>query len=53
MPSDRPVPVSTKAIAPAEPNSQNKPGECREQEHDQIPFPEFGKNPTHGIKNDK
>jgi hypothetical protein len=53
MLSDCPVPVSTKAITPAEPNSQNKPRECREQERYQVPFSEFRKNPTEGIKKDK
>jgi hypothetical protein len=52
MLSDVPVPVGTKAIAPAKPDTQNKPGECCEQERYQIPFSEFWKDPPKDITKD-
>ena len=50
---DIPMPVGTKAITPAEPNSQNKPRECCYQERDQIPFSESWENPSEGIEKDQ
>ena len=48
--SDRPVPVGAKAITPAIPYSEAKPGKRCEQENKQIPFSRFWKNPTERIE---
>jgi len=45
-----PVPVGAQAIAPPEPDSKNKPGECCKQEGCKIQFPELRKYPSQAIK---
>jgi len=45
-----PMPVGAKAITPAIPDPQYKPGSRRQQHGEQVPFPGRGKNPSHHIE---
>jgi hypothetical protein len=48
-----PVPVGTKAITPAIPDAQHKPGEGGEQHCYQMQLSCFGENPAHHIEYSK
>lgn len=45
-----PVPVGTKTITPAKPDTEHKPGKSGQQKRDQIPPPRLAKQPAGDIK---
>lgn len=45
-----PVPISTKAITPAVPDAEYKPGKSGQRHGNQMQSPGFWKNPSHHIE---